>query len=222
MKDVKDIIVADNIENEQKLSLRCDEVNTKIEMQEARKVVKQLKDTIDANNLVALSAPSIGVNKRIFCIKFKDEIKTFINPILCSTEGIMLSTETCSAFPGKKFIRPRNSKIAFMYQRPTGQIESREVAGLTACIVQHEFDHIDGILLSDIGLEIDKDFEDADEATRSEIINDYLTSLDIRQKEMNELVEKDPDSKQLKDGIEFMNAIAKGEVIVDPNAGGKM
>lgn len=103
-----------------------------------------------------------------------------------------------------------------MYQRPTGQIETREVAGLTACIVQHELDHLDGILLSDIGLEIDEDFKNCDDTTRSEIINDYLTSLDIKQKNMNNLVEEDPDAKALRDGIKFMEGVAKGDIKLTP------
>lgn len=216
MKDIKSIIIADTDEHEIKLSNRAVEVNTKFNMNDARKVIKQLKDTIEANNLTSLSAPAIGYDMRIFCIKFKDEIKTFINPILCATEGLMLSEEHCSSIPEKEFIRPRNSKITFMYQRPTGQIETREVAGLTACIVQHELDHLDGILLSDIGLEIDEDFKNCDDTTRSEIVNDYLTSLDIKQKNMNNLVEDDPDAKELRDGIKFMEGVAKGDIKLTP------
>ena len=52
-------------------------------------------------NLMAISAPQIGIEKRIFCIKFNDEIKTFINPIITKKSDYKIVTETCS-MPGKR------------------------------------------------------------------------------------------------------------------------
>jgi len=53
-----------------------------------REIISALKHTIELNNIVSLSAPAIGYNKRIFCIKFDTEIKTFINPIISSYKGL--------------------------------------------------------------------------------------------------------------------------------------
>jgi peptide deformylase len=50
-----------------------------------------------------------------------------------------------------------------MYQKPAGAIETRQLVGLAAIVFQHEVDHLEGLLLSDVGLEIDSDFENATE-----------------------------------------------------------
>jgi hypothetical protein len=77
-----------------------------------------------------------------------------------------------------------------MYQTPLGKIESKQFMGAAAKVFQHEMDHLDGLLLSDIGLEIDELFDNATEEERMEVINMYLDSLDIKQKEIDKYEEK--------------------------------
>lgn len=202
----------DIITDELKISGRAVEIDIKTENKEMRDIIKEIKDTMRKKNLKSLSAPAIGYNKRIFCIDFSDlEIKTFINPIIVEAKGISLSKETCTSIPGKFFIRPRNNDLAVVYQSPTGKVESRQIVGMAAYVFQHEMDHLDGILLSDIGLEIDDDFEKASEEDRMEVINAYLDCLDLKQKEISTEIENDPELKQISDASKFMESVYKGE-----------
>ena len=51
--------------------------------EEGEEIISKIKEVMEANTeLLALSAPQIGINKRIFCLRFNDQIKTFINPII--------------------------------------------------------------------------------------------------------------------------------------------
>lgn len=200
-------------EAEVKLSFRADEIDIRKENVQARQIISELKRTIRKLGITALSAPAIGYNKRIFCIDFKDnDVVTFINPIIAHSEGIQLSKEQCTSIPDKKYIRIRNNKIQVIYQTPTGEVKQRQMVGLAAYVFQHEVDHLDGLLLSDIGLEIDDDYEQATDEEKSEIINAYLDCLDIRNKELQKEIEEDPDLKQTNDAIKFMTAVATGEV----------
>jgi peptide deformylase len=202
----------DIITDELKISDRAVEIDIKTENKEMRDIIKEIKDTMRKKNLKSLSAPAIGYNKRIFCIDFSDlEIKTFINPIIVEAKGISLSKETCTSIPGKIFIRPRNNDLAVVYQSPTGKVESRQIVGMAAYVFQHEMDHLDGILLSDIGLEIDDDFEKASEEDRMEVINAYLDCLDLKQKEISTEIENDLELKQISDASKFMESVYKGE-----------
>jgi peptide deformylase len=79
-QDAKDILTIDL--NEIELSERAIEIDIKTQNKLMREIVSALKHTIEAKNIVSLSAPAIGYNRRIFCIKFDNEIKTFINPII--------------------------------------------------------------------------------------------------------------------------------------------
>lgn len=194
------------------LSNRADEIDTRKENALVREIVVKLKETIREHNLAGLSAPQIGYDKRIICINFKGDIRTFVNPIIVNVEGLEMSRETCSSLPGKTFIRPRHNKIAIMSQTPLGKTESRTLIGLAAKVFQHEVDHLDGLLLSDVGLEIDDDFDKATTEEKAEIIKAYLDSLDIRQKGLEQEIQEDKDLKQMSDAINFMTGVQKGEI----------
>lgn len=209
MKELKPIITDETL-----LSERADEVDTIKEMKEAREIIAELKSIIRKKELTSLSAPAIGYRKRIFCVNFSDsEIKTFINPIIVKAEGLVLSDERCTSIPDKRFILPRNNKVSIMYTSPLGKVESREVSGVAASVIQHEIHHLDGILLSDIGLEVDEMFDNATQEEREQVINMYLDSLDIKQKELDKQIEEDADLKQISDATKFMEKVQSGEVV---------
>lgn len=213
MKLIKEIIT-----DELKLCDRAVEIDVRTQAEEMREIIKSLKDTMRANNLTSLSAPAIGYNRRIFCIDFKDsEIKTFINPIIAQAKGMQLSIEKCTSIPDKEYMRPRNNDLMIIYQRPTGQIENRQIVGLSAIVFQHEMDHLDGLLISDVGIQIDQDFYDATEEERQEVINAYLDALDIKRADINTEIENNEELKQISDGIKYMEGVYKGEIKFEPD-----
>lgn len=192
---------------------RAEEIDLIKENKLVREITLNLKKRMKKDNLVSLSAPAIGYNKRIFCIDFSDlEIKTFINPLLTHAEGLELTREVCSSIPGKEFIRPRNSVIDVIYQTPTGQIKSNQFKGLAATVVQHEIDHLEGLTLADIGLEIDSDFDEATDDERFEIINMYLESLDITKDQLQNDFENDELLKKEYEADKFMEMLGSGKI----------
>ena len=210
----KEILTIEN--NEIQLSERSMEIDTKNQAIEMREIISAVKNTIRKNNLSYLSAPSIGYQRRIFAINFNDlEIKTFINPIIATAKGLHLSKEISNVIPNKTYIRPRNTEITVMYQRPTGQPESRKLVGLAADVFQQCMDDLDGILLSDIGLEIDEDWDTLSDEDKQEVINAYLDSLDLKEKELRKEIESDKDLKKISDAIDFMSSVYKGETKIE-------
>ena len=208
--ETKEILTLEN--NEIELSERSDEISLKIENKEMREITSAIKKVMRQKGLTSLSAPAIGYKKRIFCIDFKDqEIKTFINPIITNAKGLQLSREICSSIPGKEFIRPRNNEIEVMYQTPLGKAQSRKLIGLAAIVYQHEMDHLDGLLLSDVGLEVDELFDNASDDEKQEVIEAYLDSLDLKQKELTEEIQEDKELKQIDDARRFITSVYKGE-----------
>jgi peptide deformylase len=205
----------DIITDIEKLSIRTDEVDVRKENKEVRDITVALKNAVREHNLTSLSANQIGFDKRIFVINFNGDLRTFINPVITQVRGFELSRETCSSIPDKTFIRPRHNDIMVMYQTPLGKIESKQFMGAAAKVFQHEMDHLDGLLLSDIGLEIDELFDKATEEERMEVINMYLDSLDIKQKEIDKEIQEDEDLKKISDGIDFMTKVQKREVQIE-------
>lgn len=199
----------------EKLSGRADEINVAKNGKLVQETNIQLKRIIRENNLTALSAPLIDKPYRLFCVKFNDAIKCFVNPMITKAEGLTLSREKCECFPNKEYIRPRNTKIMVMYSTPLGKIESVQLVGKAAIVFQHQVDHLDGLLLPDVGLEVDEDFDNGTDEEKEEIINMYLESLDIKKKTLDKEIENNEDLKKMRDSIDFMTDLQTGKISVE-------
>ena len=198
------------------LSERCNEFDITKKSGDAQQITLALKNTLRAHpDMVGLSANQIGYDKRIICLNFNGDIRTFINPIVTKVDGFELSRETCHSIPDKTYIRTRYNKVDITYQTPLGKVESIELLGLAARIMQHHIDHLDGLLLSDIGLEIDADFDTATDDERKEVIDMYLDSLDLKRKEIDAAIKDDKDAQQISDALRFMESVRNGETVIE-------
>ena len=197
---------------------RAQEIDHEKEGKQLREITGAIKRTMRKKNLISLSAPGIGYNKRIFCIDFSDqEIKSFINPVIQYAEGIQLVREQCSSIPGKEFIVPRSPVIDVIYETPTGVIKTQRMKDVVAFVCQHEIHHLEGVTLEDIGLEIDSDWDEATEEERREVIEMYLDSLDLRQQYLDKVIEEDEELHIVSERLRFVEALAKGEIELAPN-----
>ena len=118
------------------------------------KFVDNMIDTMIAYDGIGLAANQVGVDKRIFVIYYKliDKTKDFlvlINPELTAFEGKYEYEEGCLSVPGifENVIRPE--KVEVKFQDIDGNEHKIEADGLLARVIQHENDHLDGILFID-------------------------------------------------------------------------
>lgn len=130
-----------------------------------KKIIKDLKDTIAVQKDpegVGLAAPQIGKNLRIFVIKPDNKITTFINPEIIhaskktqqpkgkKNKKIM---EGCLSLPHYYGPLKRANEVKVRYLNEEGKTVTKVFRGLEAQIIQHEIDHLDGILFVDRLLE---------------------------------------------------------------------
>lgn len=195
---------------------RAQEIDHEKEAKLLREAVANVKRTMRKKDLISLSAPGVGYNKRIFCIDFSDkEIKTFVNPVIQYADGLQLVREQCSSIPDKEFLVPRNTVIDLIYETPTGGIQTKRFKDVVAFVIQHEINHLEGVTLEDIGLEVDSDFDEATEEERQEIIEMYLDSLDLRQQYLEEVINDDEELHIVSERLRFIEALAKGEIALE-------
>ena len=195
------------------------EIDTKKDNKKMREIITELKYRIGKDNLTALSAPQIGEKYRIFCIKFTEKkgkkasetIKTFINPIVTGIKGIVVDREADICIPNKQFIIVRNNELSLLYQNPLGNNLSQKFSGKSSAVVQLMMDHLDGVLLTDLGLEIDEKFDEASEEEKNELIEAYLNSLDVYKKQVDEEIENNKELKSMQDAVKFIQSVRNGE-----------
>lgn len=134
--------------------------------EKTKKLVKELKSTLlqkEGVKGIGLSAVQIGNLTRVFIAYSRKSKKflTFINPEIIwyskrLTNGIPQSKskfEGCLSVPGIWAIIKRSSAIKVKYQTEKGTWQIRKFSGLTATVIQHEYDHTEGILFVDRVLE---------------------------------------------------------------------
>jgi peptide deformylase len=125
------------------------------------KIVKDMRSAlhsykVDGFTAVAIAAPQIGVSKRVFMIedqsKDRDALPTIIaiNPqIIKFSKKTHEVGEGCLSIPEYYGLVRRSTNVTFRYQDEQGNWLQRDTGKLLAQIIQHEYDHLDGILFTD-------------------------------------------------------------------------
>jgi peptide deformylase len=121
---------------------------------EIRRLVDDMAETMYAAPGVGLAATQIGEAHRIFLVDIAGEdepskLHVFINPEIVKTEGEQCAPEGCLSFPGITEDLKRASKLTVRALDREGRPFELEAEGLLAVAIQHENDHLDGVLMID-------------------------------------------------------------------------
>ena len=116
---------------------------------ELRTLVKDLEDTMLEAPGVGLAAPQIGVGLRVFTYFVDDVLGHLVNPTLDLTDEKQEDEEGCLSFPGLAFPCVRAYGVVAKGFDMHGEPVVVEGTELLARCVQHETDHLDGILFID-------------------------------------------------------------------------
>jgi len=119
-------------------------------------VLEDLKDTLTSHQKATgrgrgLAAPQLGYLKRVVRIQTKEYTSFFVNPeIVWKSDEMFNVWDSCFSFKGAFFVKiKRHKKIRVMYQDETGQKHIKEFTDALSELIQHEIDHLDGIMCSD-------------------------------------------------------------------------
>jgi len=113
-------------------------------------LIKDMAETMYTDSGVGLAAPQVGVSKRIIVIDGEEEgLMVLINPILVKSEGELVEEEGCLSIPGIYSQVKRASKVTVKALNENGDPIEMTKEGLAARALQHEIDHLDGILFID-------------------------------------------------------------------------
>ena len=116
---------------------------------ELRRLVKDLTDTMQDAPGVGLAAPQIGVSLQVFTYHVDDVLGHLINPSLDLSEETETGDEGCLSFPGLAYPATRAYGVVAKGFNMYGEPVTLEGAGQLARCVQHETDHLDGVLFID-------------------------------------------------------------------------
>jgi peptide deformylase len=139
-----------------RLLLRAEELRV-FDTPELHALLADMRDTMHALDGVGLAAPQIGVGQRVVIFEVSSnprypEAETvpqtvLINPVLTPlSDATEEGWEGCLSVPGMRGLVPRYTHLRYQGRDEYGALIDRTVSGFHARVVQHECDHLDGIL----------------------------------------------------------------------------
>lgn len=120
-----------------------------------RELVDDMIETMEAADGIGLAAPQVAESMRICVVNMEQideaesEPKAFLNPEILDSDGTSTMEEGCLSIPDIREDVIRPERIRIKYRDLSGREYEEEVDGLLARVLQHEIDHLDGVLFVD-------------------------------------------------------------------------
>lgn len=117
---------------------------------EVKKLIDEMLLAMKKHKGIGLAAPQLGILKRIITIEMKGGPLVLINPGISEySQEMEKAEEGCLSLPGKYKQVERSKSVKYSGILPSGEKVEAEAKGLFARVIQHEIDHLDGILFID-------------------------------------------------------------------------
>ncbi|MFC4766069.1 peptide deformylase [Effusibacillus consociatus] len=113
------------------------------------KLLDDMAETMYDADGVGLAAPQVGISKRVIVMDCGEGLIEMINPVIVSKEGEQIGPEGCLSIPGVTAEVNRANRVVAKGLNRHGEEITVEGEGLLARCIQHEIDHLDGILFTD-------------------------------------------------------------------------
>ncbi|BCS33623.1 peptide deformylase [Luteitalea sp. TBR-22] len=117
-------------------------------------LIADMRETLRAAAGVGLAAPQVGESVRLCLIDLSagsraDQLLVLINPEILERDGLQLKEEGCLSLPGIEATVPRPLRMVVRAMDADGDVREIRAEGLLARALQHEIDHLDGVLFLD-------------------------------------------------------------------------
>jgi peptide deformylase len=189
------------------------------EKEEGLEIIGKLKEAMEADSTVlALSASQIGINARIFCIRFADQIKTFINPIVTKKGKYEIKPETFVSMPGKEILITRPEELTVVYYTDEFKYEENKLLGAAARLFDQHCQLLDGVTPAELGLvsdvEADGSLADLSDEEIAQVTEIYKQFIKAKSAALQTEIEKDPDLEKAYKQLKFTEKVITGEALV--------
>lgn len=150
-----------------------------------RSLLKDMAETMYAANGAGLAAPQVGIAKRMIVVDAGDGLIELVNPELIRAEGQEIGAEGCLSIPGLVGEVERFAKVTVTCLDHDGRRRWIEGEGLLARVLQHEIDHLNGVLFTDKALAVHeaRSEDEADEMEAAEATASFEVAPDAARQE---------------------------------------
>jgi peptide deformylase len=130
--------------------LRTEGIKVPKVTKEILRLIKNMEETLEDEGGLGLAAPQIGESKQICLARFAGKLNVLINPeITWRSEETIMEEEGCLSLPKITVEVSRPREVAITYLNEKGEKQERHLIDMDARVVQHETDHLNGVMIVD-------------------------------------------------------------------------
>lgn len=187
-----------------------------VEKDEGLEIISKLKAFLEENKTVVnIAAPQIGINKRIFCIRFQDTIKTFINPIITKKAKYVIQPESFASMPGKEILITRPEEITVVYYTDEFKYEENKLLGIAARVFEQSCQLLDGVTPDHLGLvsdiEEDGTLWDLTDEEMAQVKEIYKQYIEAKLKGTEQFLKDNPELEKDYNQLKFTEKVINGD-----------
>ena len=190
-----------------------------VEKDAGLEIIGKIKEVMEADpTILALAAPQIGIDSRIFCIRFNDQIKTFINPIVTKKGKYEIKPETFVSMPGKEILITRPEELTVVYYTDEFKYEENKLLGAAARLFDQHCQLLDGVTPAELGLvsdvETDGSLADLSEDEIAQVTDIYKQFIKAKADAFQKEIKEDPEVEKAYRQLKFTEKVINGEALV--------
>jgi peptide deformylase len=115
-------------------------------------VLGKMLDLMRTHGGIGLAAPQVGIARRMLVAEIEGQVVRLINPVITASTGFGRLVEGCLSLPEREVDIERPWEIEVLGFDSRGRKQEFRVSGLWARVIQHEIDHLNGVLICDHAL----------------------------------------------------------------------
>ena len=190
-----------------------------VEKEEGLSIISKIKEVMEADNtILALAAPQLGINSRIFCIRFNDQIKTFINPIVTKKSKYDIKPETFVSMPRKEILITRPEEVTVVYYTDEFKYEENKLLGSAARLFDQQCQLLDGVTPAELGLisdvETDGSLAELTEEEINQVVEIYKQFIKAKAEGLQKEIKEDPEAEKAYRQLQFTEKVINGDALV--------
>lgn len=198
-----------------------------INKDEGNEIIKKLLEVMTTDtSILALAAPQIGIDKRIFGIRFSDTVKIFIDPIILKKSNYRIAPETFVSMPGKEILINRPEELTVVYYTADFKYEENKLLGPAARLFDQQAQLLDGILPDDLGLvsdvATDGSLADLTEEEIAELVDFYKEYVKVKSEALQQTITEDPELNAEYKKLAFSEKVVNGQAAIIAEDGSQM
>lgn len=132
----------DHLERLRSVSISCD-------LSESVATAEAMRTVLSGNEFVGLASVQMALPGRVVAVRVKDDFVFMVDPLIYPAAGQCVDSEGCGSIPSLRVDVSRHSMVRVTYTSLSGERLSDRLSGLAARALQHEVDHLNGVLITD-------------------------------------------------------------------------